>query len=280
MGHVQVDLVPGECGDAITLVREFGEPKDVKALKNHLMEIAGAVALAFHEEDSSRSFLAALGLYVSHLFSSSGRKRRRFSDFLNVSTSESEALRCGCRCAGDVMTSLNDFTKDEAELNRQPALQGRNVGQPLGRPGRREGRHAREQGPERVPAPLRENGRGQTVFCAGDQGNACGARDEWAEWADQSFTLIQDIQKAVPVLRGKASVDEIKLFKRSLMEIGTAVAQASDEFGDDNRDEGFFGKILGKFSGLTDTDAGHPMNVSASEDSALEKLRAALKGKA
>jgi hypothetical protein len=90
--NVQVDLVPGECGDAITLVREFGEPKDVKAFKNHLMEIAGAVALAFHEEDSSRSFLAAIGLYVSHLFSRSGRKRRRFSDFLNVSTSESEAL--------------------------------------------------------------------------------------------------------------------------------------------------------------------------------------------
>lgn len=88
----QVDLVPGECGDAVTLMRQYGEPKDVKALKNHLMEIAGAVALAFREEDSSRSFFAALGLYVSHLFSSSGRKRRRFSDFLNVSTSESEAL--------------------------------------------------------------------------------------------------------------------------------------------------------------------------------------------
>jgi hypothetical protein len=85
----------------------------------------------------------------------------------------------------------------------------------------------------------------------------------------------------VPVLRGKASVDEIKLFKRSLMEIGTAVAQASDEFGDDNRDEGFFGKILGKFSGPgRHMTPGHPMNVSASEDSALEKLRAALKGKA
>lgn len=90
--NTQVDLVPGECGDAITLMREFGEPKDVKALKNHLMEIAGAVALAFREEDSSRSFFAALSLYISHLFSGSGRKRRRFGDFLNISTSESEAV--------------------------------------------------------------------------------------------------------------------------------------------------------------------------------------------
>ena len=74
------------------------------------------------------------------------------------------------------------------------------------------------------------------------------SEDKWAAWADQSFTLIEDIQKAVPILRGKASVDEIKLIKRSLMEIGTAVAQASDEYGDDGAPEGIFGKILAKFS--------------------------------
>lgn len=88
----QVDLVPGECRDAVDLMRQYGEAKDVKAFKGHLMEIAGAVALAFREEVSRRTVFSALGLYVSHLFSGSGRKRRRFGDFLNVSTSEREAL--------------------------------------------------------------------------------------------------------------------------------------------------------------------------------------------
>ncbi|MGB4106480.1 MAG: hypothetical protein WBK55_01635 [Alphaproteobacteria bacterium] len=89
-----VELVPGECADAITLMRDHGEPKDVKALKNHLMEIAEAVALAFHEEDSRTSVFSAVGLYVSHLFSKNKRRQRgrSFGEFLNVSTSEREAL--------------------------------------------------------------------------------------------------------------------------------------------------------------------------------------------
>jgi len=105
--------------------------------------------------------------------------------------------------------------------------------------------------------------------------------DKWVDWADQSFTVVQDIKKAVPVLRTKASADEIKALKRALMEIGTAVASAFGEFGGfDDESEGIFAKIIGKFSGLVDSDSGHPMNVSAAEDSALENLRAVLSGKA
>lgn len=106
--------------------------------------------------------------------------------------------------------------------------------------------------------------------------------DKWAEWTDQSFTVLHDIKKAVPLLRTKASADQIKEIKRALMEIGTAVAQASGEFGqfDEAESDSFFGRIIGKFSGLGEGDAGHPMNVSATEDSALEKLRATLQGKA
>jgi hypothetical protein len=177
------------------------------------------------------------------------------------------------------MTSLNDFTKDEAELIVSlPYKAGMWVSHSEDQDGEKDDTHENKA----LSACLRhfaKMGEGKPFFAQVIK-ETLRREDQWAEWADQSFTLIQDIQKAVPILRGKASVDEIKLFKRSLMEIGTAVAQASDEFGDDNGDEGFFGKILGKFSGLTDTDAGHPMNVSASEDSALEKLRAALKGKA
>jgi hypothetical protein len=105
--------------------------------------------------------------------------------------------------------------------------------------------------------------------------------DRWVHWADQSFTVLNDIKKAVPILRTKVSADEIKALKRALMEIGTAVAAAFGEFGTfDDESEGLFTKIIGKFSGLGEGDSGHPMNVSASEDSALENLRAVLSGKA
>jgi hypothetical protein len=106
--------------------------------------------------------------------------------------------------------------------------------------------------------------------------------DKWAEWADQSFTVLNDIKKVIPLLRDKASTEEIKDLKRSLMEIGTAVASAFGEFGmfDEEKTEGLFAKIISKFSALGGDDAGHPMNVSAAEDSALENLRAVLTGKA
>lgn len=104
--------------------------------------------------------------------------------------------------------------------------------------------------------------------------------NKWPDWTHESFNVLSDLKKAFPLLQSKASVEDSKSFKRALIEIGTAVAQASNEYGafDDNEAEGFFGKIMGKFAGLGDNDAGHPMNVSAAEDSALEKLRAALKG--
>lgn len=177
------------------------------------------------------------------------------------------------------MTSLSDFTKDEADLLVSlPYKAGMWVSHSEDHDGERDDSYEDKV----LAACLRhfaKMGDGKQFFAQVIK-ETLRREDKWAEWADQSFTLVQDIQKAVPVLRGKASVDEIKLFKRSLMEIGTAVAQASGEFSEDDAAEGFFGKILSKFSGLADHDAGHPMNVSAAEDSALEKLRAALKGKA
>lgn len=177
------------------------------------------------------------------------------------------------------MTTLNDFTKDEAELLVSlPYKTGMWISHSEDHDGDRD--DADED--KSLAACLRHYaklGEGKPFFAQVVK-ESLRREDKWAEWADQSFTLVQDIQKALPILRGKASDIEIKQFKRALMEIGTAVAQSSGEFSDDSGAEGFFSKILGKFSGLADHDAGHPMNVSAAEDSALEKLRAALKGKA
>ena len=79
-----------------------------------------------------------------------------------------------------------------------------------------------------------------------------------------------------------ADQEEIKSLKRALMEIGTAVASAGGEFGMFNEEKtpGIFSRLISKLSGLGRDDSGDPMNVSATEDSALNDLRAVLSGKA
>ena len=106
--------------------------------------------------------------------------------------------------------------------------------------------------------------------------------DKWADWADQSYNVLNDIKTALPILRGKANVEEIKSLKRALMEIGTAVASAGGEFAMFNEEKtpGIFSRLISKLSGLGRDDSGDPMNVSATEDSALNDLRAVLSGKA
>jgi hypothetical protein len=86
-----IDMVPRECGDAIDLMRQYAEPKDAKAFKTHLMEIAEAVALAFREEGQSSMF-SAFGMYVSYMLAPKKGRTRSFKEFLNISASERKAL--------------------------------------------------------------------------------------------------------------------------------------------------------------------------------------------
>ena len=179
------------------------------------------------------------------------------------------------------MTALSAFSKDEIGLVVSlPYKVGMWISYADDQDG--EGDDAREQ--KTLAACLRQFARlsADKPFLSEIMQECLRREDEWAGWADESFSVLEDIKKAVPVLRQKATVDEIKALKRALMEIGTAVAQAFGEFGafDEAEREGFFSKVIGRLSGLADSDAGHPMNVSAAEDSALEKLRAVLQGKA
>ncbi len=106
----------------------------------------------------------------------------------------------------------------------------------------------------------------------------------WLEWTDQAYNILPDCEKALALLKEKAGLQEAKNFKSALLEIGSTVAQAYGEFNSFDEipeDEGFFGgivnKVVGGFSGLSKDDANHPMNISASEDSAISQLAAALK---
>jgi hypothetical protein len=106
-------------------------------------------------------------------------------------------------------------------------------------------------------------------------------RDEqnWPQWADQSFTVLNDVKSAVVLLRQKTSKDDFRSFCGLLSEIGSAVAEAHGEFNsfEDEKSKGFLSKLVGKLAGLSTEDEGHPMNVSAAEDGALGRLADVLK---
>lgn len=110
------------------------------------------------------------------------------------------------------------------------------------------------------------------------------SREQWEIWANQSFDILGDCEKAVGLLKANVNDNDLKDYKSTLMEIATIVAQAHGEFGDvdDDGDEGLgalIGKLVTKVSGTSKNDADHPMNVSPAEDSALSRLALALKVK-
>lgn len=109
-------------------------------------------------------------------------------------------------------------------------------------------------------------------------------QDQWEDWADYSFNVLPDVERAVSVLKAKGTAQDVKNYKAALVETGTTVAQAYGEFGqfdEDDESGGVFGALLGKITGgfaaLGADDKDHPMNVSAAEDEVLGRLKAALK---
>lgn len=107
-------------------------------------------------------------------------------------------------------------------------------------------------------------------------------KDQWPSWSQGVFQTPNLAQQAIAILKQKATAGDAKNYRATVMEIATAVAQAYGEFGEEEEpDSGFFGgvmaRIAGGFSGLSHDDEGHPMNVSAAEDSAISRLSAALK---
>lgn len=103
-------------------------------------------------------------------------------------------------------------------------------------------------------------------------------RSEWPRWEGQSFNVTEDAEKAMSLLKARVPAQQSKNYRRMLMEIATAVAQAYGEFGEfEDEGEGFFTKIMDKFKALSQEDSDHPMNVSPGEESALAELAQALK---
>jgi hypothetical protein len=109
-------------------------------------------------------------------------------------------------------------------------------------------------------------------------------KSEWPRWQTKAFNISGDSQMVISLLKSKGGDLLAKQYRSALMEIATTVAQAYGEFGqfdDAAKDPSLFGglvaKVVSSFSSLSADDKNHPMNVSASEESALSELSAALK---
>ena len=109
------------------------------------------------------------------------------------------------------------------------------------------------------------------------------SKDKWEAWSQGVFNIEPLCEKAVVSLKTKANTDEVKGYISMCIEVAGGVAQAYGEFGDDDQEEstGIIGKIMEEISKVMPSvkgqEAHHPMNISAAEDSAIERISAALK---
>tara|TARA_B100001989_G_scaffold250260_1_gene227034 strand:+ start:1525 stop:2067 length:543 start_codon:yes stop_codon:yes gene_type:complete len=104
-------------------------------------------------------------------------------------------------------------------------------------------------------------------------------KDQWKKWEDGVFNIEPLCKKAIEAIEKTANKEEVKAYRAMLVEIATSVAQAYGEFGvEEEQDEGFFSGLMKKIAGgISDGgEANHPMNVSAAEDSAIERIKNAL----
>jgi len=104
-------------------------------------------------------------------------------------------------------------------------------------------------------------------------------RDKWEIWANHSFDILADCEKAVSVLKNTVNDNDLKNYRLVLLNIAETVAAAYGEFGMEADEEGvlsgFLGKVVGKFKASDAED--DFMNISPAEDAALQRLKAALR---
>ncbi len=107
-------------------------------------------------------------------------------------------------------------------------------------------------------------------------------REQWERWANHSFDILADCEKAAAVLKSRVNDNDRKDYCRTLVNIAETVAAAYGEFGmgadeDEGLLGGFLGKVVGKLKGEEAEDGF--MNISPAENDALERLKTALRDK-
>jgi hypothetical protein len=104
-------------------------------------------------------------------------------------------------------------------------------------------------------------------------------KEKWDVWAQHSFDILADCEKAVSVLKANVNDNDLKDYRNTLVQIAETVASAYGEFGMEAEDENvlgaFLGNVVGKLKGeSSDQDF---MNISPAEEAAIERLKTAMK---
>ena len=108
---------------------------------------------------------------------------------------------------------------------------------------------------------------------------ALARRDYWPQWEKSAATVLEDVPKAVKLVRDRLPADAVAGYQKAVFYIAKVVAQAAQEYKGPEAAQlapGFFARIVDRLS--VKTDLQEPENISDSEKAALQKLMAALKG--
>ena len=99
-----LDKVPGECEQALNILREHVDEKEVNAYSTRLMEIGEAVAVAFREGQGPTG-IKKLMVYLKYSYAAykarvAEQAPKSFDQYLNVSMHERKALNALARALG------------------------------------------------------------------------------------------------------------------------------------------------------------------------------------
>ncbi|MCK5374160.1 MAG: hypothetical protein KAJ40_02650 [Alphaproteobacteria bacterium] len=110
------------------------------------------------------------------------------------------------------------------------------------------------------------------------------SKDKWESWSQGVFNIEPLCEKAIVTLKTQVDSEEIKDYIRVCLSVASEVAHAYGEFGEgDDMDagDGIIVKIIAEISrmipGTKGQEAHHPMNVSATEDSAIARISDVMK---
>lgn len=105
-------------------------------------------------------------------------------------------------------------------------------------------------------------------------------RDEWPEWSGNLEDVPGECQRCIDLLAERLERKEVTSFKFNLMEIATDVAMAYREFSDNRnlayRMQVYLRIILGRLKGDRARSMDEYLNISISEQRALDRLAVAL----
>lgn len=174
------------------------------------------------------------------------------------------------------MSQLSAFTSEDAELIVSLPYR---VGVSISHTEDEEGEADDEQEMEALEACINQIARIHegSPFVSEVAAQILRSKDQWGKWSQATFNIAPECERAARILKPVVSAQELKSYKKMLLEVATAVAQAYGEFGAAPEKKGFFGRVMEKVMGsFANDDKNHPMNVSAAEDTAINAIRAAL----